>query len=94
MPSIRTPQPVSDQQSHFVTRPRQEDWHLCLPYYKKSGLGVSDVVRQAIQCRQHSKEVAVQLGFVVVMCVCVVHVCVLLCVCVLCMCVCVLCVCS
>ncbi|KAK7093563.1 BLOC-2 complex member HPS3-like [Littorina saxatilis] len=40
----------------YYSWPRQDDWHLCLPYYKKSGLKVSDVVRQAVQHRQHTKE--------------------------------------
>ncbi|KAL8564480.1 hypothetical protein ACOMHN_017622 [Nucella lapillus] len=40
----------------FYSWPRQDDWHLCLPYYRKSGMGASDIIRQAIQHRQHSKE--------------------------------------
>ncbi|KAK7490926.1 hypothetical protein BaRGS_00017798 [Batillaria attramentaria] len=40
----------------YYSWPRQDDWHLCLPYYQKSGMRVDEVVRQAIQHRQHSKE--------------------------------------
>ncbi|XP_076439995.1 LOW QUALITY PROTEIN: BLOC-2 complex member HPS3-like [Babylonia areolata] len=40
----------------FYSWPRQDDWHLCLPYYKKSGMSLADVIRQAVQHRQHSKE--------------------------------------
>ena len=38
-------------------RPNCVDWMLCLPYYQMSGLSPVDVVRQAVQYKQHSKQV-------------------------------------
>ena len=47
----------------FIIRPRQDDWHLCLPYYTKSEMSVTDVVRQAVQNKQHTKEVCSAMFF-------------------------------
>ncbi|XP_021379754.1 Hermansky-Pudlak syndrome 3 protein-like isoform X1 [Mizuhopecten yessoensis] len=39
----------------FYAMPRNMQWHLCLPYYLMSGLSLSDIVRQALQYKQHTK---------------------------------------
>ncbi|XP_041378208.1 Hermansky-Pudlak syndrome 3 protein-like [Gigantopelta aegis] len=33
-----------------------EDWQLCLPYYVMSGMNVDDIIRQAVQHKQHKKQ--------------------------------------
>lgn len=41
----------------FYALPNCMDWMLCLPYYQMSGLSPVDVVRQAVQYKQHSKQI-------------------------------------
>ncbi|XP_053379689.1 BLOC-2 complex member HPS3-like isoform X2 [Mercenaria mercenaria] len=42
----------------YYASPDCMTWQLCLPYYNMSGLSLIDVVRQAVQLRQHNKQVS------------------------------------
>ncbi|XP_060075834.1 BLOC-2 complex member HPS3-like [Ylistrum balloti] len=39
----------------FYSMPRNMQWYLCLPYYLMSGLSLFEIVRQALQYKQHTK---------------------------------------
>lgn len=40
----------------YYASPECTCWQLCLPYYNMSGLSLVDIVRQAVQHRQHSRQ--------------------------------------
>ncbi|KAK3605535.1 hypothetical protein CHS0354_013159 [Potamilus streckersoni] len=61
---------TSDGSRHFslgvnLTRPERTEWRLCLPYYLMSAMNPADVVRQALQYKQHTKKVMTTAGFTV-----------------------------